>query len=189
MRRRSQPWLYDGGVTATLQREAEPHERHGARAKLVATDPRALLAGLIASAGLIHVAATFQHINEAWTLPLAYALTAAGQLLAAWLIVRRPDDRRVLEAGAVLCAAVAFVWIFTRTTGVPLGPGGGEVEAPGVGDTIATVQEVAFAGIAVALLRRPHRRWAWLASPVGVRLAYAVLSATMLVGALGGHEH
>jgi hypothetical protein len=101
----------------------------------------------------------------------------------------RSRGRRVLEAGALLCAAVAFAWIFTRTTGLPLAPGGGEPEPPGIGDTIATAQELAFVALAVALVRRPERGWAWLASPVGVRLTYALLWATMLSGTLGGHEH
>lgn len=173
-------------MTAKPQREAGPRE---ARGHIAATDPRALLAALIASAGAIHVAATLQHLGEAWTLPAAYALTAAGQLLAAWLIVRGVGGRRVLEAGALLCGAVVLGWVFTRTTGVPLAPGAGEPEPPGIGDTIATAQQLAFVGLAVALLRRPERRWAWLAGPVGMRLTYALLWATMLTGTLGGHEH
>lgn len=172
-------------MTATLQREADPPD---ARVRVAATDPRALLAGLIASAGAIHVAATFQHLGEVWTLPAAYALTAVAQLFAAWLIVRGAGGRRVLEAAVLLCATVAFGWVFTRTTGVPLA-GAGEVEPPGIGDTIATVQEIVFVGLAIAFMRRPERRWAWLAGPIGIRLTYALLWATMLSGALGGHEH
>jgi hypothetical protein len=54
------------------------------------------------------------------------------------------------------------------------------------------VQELLFAAAALALVRRPQqseRRLASLGSPIGVRLVFMLLSASLFVAALGGHKH
>lgn len=174
-------------VTAPRRSDDADARRAGTTA-LPATDPRALLASVVASAGFIHVAATFQHTDEQWTLPAFFAVLAVAQLLAAWWIVRRPTGDRLLKAVAVVSAVVATLWFFSRTTGVPYSPEHG-VEKIGIGDTIATLLEVGAVALVVSLVRRPGRRYAWLSSPIGLRMTYAVLSAAMLTGALGGHKH
>jgi hypothetical protein len=95
----------------------------------------------------------------------------------------------MLKLAAVGSAAVALLWIFSRTTGVPFGPDAGKVSSVGVADTIATLQELAFAAIAAVVVWRDERRLAWLSGPLGVRLTFAVLSLTLFMAALGGHQH
>lgn len=181
------------------------HDRDGApRAGLVAHGPptapqpasvpgRVLaLVGLAATAGVIHLVATVEHVGDDWPLGVFFALVGSGQLLAARSIYRRPDDRRVLKAVAAGSVAIALLWLLSRTTGLPFGPRAGKVSSVGAADTIATLQELAFAAIVAATVRQPENgtpRLAWLNSGLGTRLTTAVLSASLLVAAIGGHEH
>jgi len=180
------------------ERVAQPPGHHDARGS---REPRgrasgsgvtALLAGLAGVAGIIHVLAAIEHLDDGWTLVVFFALVATGQLLGAWWIYHRPDDQRVLGATAVVNVAVALLWIFSRTTSLPFGPDAGRVISVGAADTIATLQELTFAMLVAAVLWQPERRQrrlGWLSSPMGTRLTYAILSATLFVAALGGHKH
>jgi hypothetical protein len=85
--------------------------------------------------------------------------------------------------------AVALLWVFSRTTGLPLGSDAGDVAKVGVGDTVATLLELAFAALAGLVLWRGHQRVAWLSGPLGVRLTYTALTASILLAAMGGHQH
>ncbi|MEJ7797391.1 MAG: hypothetical protein WKF42_02745 [Solirubrobacteraceae bacterium] len=168
-----------------------PVERAAPRLASVAGSVLAL-AGLVATAGVIHVVAAVQHVAEDWWLGVFFVLVGAGQLLAGWRIYRWPEDRRLLSLAAVGGVVVALLWAFSRTTGIPFGPEAGKVSAVGVADTIATLQELAFAALVVALVRRPEpgvERLAWLNGGLGVRLTPAILSASLFIAAIGGHEH
>ncbi|HWC27573.1 MAG TPA: hypothetical protein VG474_13375 [Solirubrobacteraceae bacterium] len=150
------------------------------------------LAGLAGTAGLIHLVAALQHVDENWMLPVFFALVGAAQVAAGWRIHRVPGEPGLLVAVALGAVALALLWVFSRTTGVPFGPDAGEVSSVGVADTIVTLLELAFAALAAALVTQPARgeqRLAWLDSPMGVRLTFAVLSMALLLAALGGHEH
>ena len=136
--------------------------------------------------------ATVEHLGDDRLPGLFFALVGVAQLFAARWIYRRPGDRRMLAAAAAGSAAVALLWIVSRTTGLPFGIEGGDVSKVGVADAIATLQELAFAAIVAALLWRPERggtRLAWLSGGIGVRLTYAVLTAALFMAAIGGHEH
>jgi hypothetical protein len=149
------------------------------------------LAGLVATAGVIHVVATVEHITEDQLLGVFFALVGTGQLYAGWRIYRRRYDQRLLAIVAVANVAIALLWVISRTVGVPIGPESGRISAVGVADTIATLQEFAFAAIVVVLLR-PRERGsplAWLSSALGTRLTSAILSASLFMAAIGGHEH
>lgn len=146
--------------------------------------------GLAGSAGIIHLVASVEHFTTAeWTFALFFVVVGAGQLLAAWLMHRDPHDVRLLKLVAAASVGVAMLWILSRTTGVPVGPDAGEVAAVGVADTIATLQELSLAALAVTVLRRGERSVAWLSSPIGSRLTFALLSMTLMLAVLGGHEH
>jgi hypothetical protein len=147
------------------------------------------LVGLAGVAGLVHLVAAIEHVTEPWTLPVFFLVVGAGQLFAAWAIHRDPRDERLLKLVAVGSVGVALLWIFSRTTGVPVGPDAGEVESVGVADTIATMLELGLAALAGTILWRGERAVAWLAGPIGIRLTYAVLSLTLMMAAFGGHEH
>lgn len=149
------------------------------------------LSGLSLSAGTIHLVAVAQHLDTTWTLPLFFALLAAGQFYVAWAAHRRPADRELLVVAAATSVVVALLWVLSRTVGLSFGPEQG-VSSIGVSDTIASIEEVAFAVIAVGVVRDPdrsERQLAWLASPMGVRVTLMCVSSTLFVAALGGHRH
>lgn len=146
------------------------------------------LAGLAATAGVIHVVATVEHLNENVTLWGFFALVGVAQLLAGWRIYSRTVDRRLLNLVALGSVAVVLLWIFSRTTGLPFGPDAGEVSGVGAADTIATLHELTFA--AIVWRAAAGDGWlAWLSSGIGTRLTFAFLSMTLFMAALGGHEH
>jgi hypothetical protein len=147
------------------------------------------LAGLAASAGLIHLVASVEHFGVDWELGAFFVIVALAQVAAAWLIYRDAASERLLALVAVGSVAVALLWVFSRTTGLPFGPDAGNVAKVGVGDTIATLLELAFAALAGLVLWRGHQRVAWLSGPIGVRLTYAGLTASILLAAMGGHQH
>jgi hypothetical protein len=149
------------------------------------------LSGLSLTAGTIHLVAAVQHTDVNWTLPAFFALVGAGQLLVSWAIYHRPAGRRLLTAAALGSIVVGVLWVWSRTVGLSFGPETGK-RAIGVSDTIATLQELIFAAIALALVRRPQsaeRRLAWLGSPMGLRFTFMILSSSLFIAALGGHKH
>lgn len=149
------------------------------------------LSGLAVTAGTIHLVAAVQHLDVNWTLPAFFVLVGTGQLLLAWQIYRTPGDRRLLAAAAAASVVVALLWLWSRTIGLSFGPETGR-RAAGVADSIATAQELLFAAVALALARSPQRseqRLASLGSPMGLRLTFMLLSASLLTAALGGHKH
>jgi hypothetical protein len=146
------------------------------------------LSGLAATAGLIHLVAAGQHFDISWELGTFFALCAVGQFAAAWLIYRGAAGSSLLALAAAGSVTVAMLWVFSRTTGMPFGPEPGRSKV-GVEDTVATLLEFVFAGLAWPVLRGGDQRVAWLSSPLGVRLTYAVLTASFLLAATGGHHH
>jgi hypothetical protein len=147
------------------------------------------LSALAATAGVIHLVAAIEHVAVSWMLGMFFALVGTGQLAAGWWIQRSPQDERMLKLTAVGSVAVALLWVFSRSTGLPIGPDAGKVSSVGVADTIATLQELAFAAIVAVIVWRDERRLAWLSGPFGLRLTVAVLSMTLFTAALGGHQH
>jgi hypothetical protein len=71
----------------------------------------------------------------------------------AGVVVLRPT-RPLLQAGLIANAGVVALWVYTRTLGIPFGPGGGEVEALGAADLLASGFEVMAIVVAVVALRR-----------------------------------
>lgn len=147
--------------------------------------------GLALTSGTIHVIAAIEHWGDNWMLGAFFALVGVGQLFAASWLFRRPADQRMLTALAVGSIIVSLLWVFSRTTGIAFGPEPGRAKV-GVADTITTLQQFAVAAIVLALQRRPEqgdKRLAWLGGPLATRVTFALLSATMLTAAVGGHEH
>ena len=147
------------------------------------------LSGLAGTAGVIHIVASVEHVGAEWALGAFFLLVGAGQMLAAWAIYRDAQDMRMLTAIALASVGVALLWIFSRTTGLPFGPDAGEVAKAGVADTVATLQELGLAAIVALVAWRGERPVAWLSGAMGLRLTFAVLSLTLMMAALGGHEH
>jgi len=149
------------------------------------------IAGLALTSGTIHVIAAAEHVGDDWLLGVFFALVGAGQLFAAWWIFHKPHDERMLKLVAVASVVVSLLWVFSRTTGIAFGPEPGRASV-GVADAITTLQQFILAAIVVALLWRSEpgdRRLAWMNGAVATRLLPALLTATMLTAAFGGHEH
>lgn len=159
-------------------------------ARVVALPHGALaLAGLAATAGVIHLVAAIEHIGAEWELAIFFVLAGAGQFAAGWRIYLDASDARLLKLVAGASIVLALLWIWSRTTGMPFGPESGRIAKVGVGDTIATLLELAFAALVVVVLTRGERALAWLSSGIGVRLTCAVLSLALMMAAVGGHQH
>jgi hypothetical protein len=146
------------------------------------------LAGLAGTAGIVHLIAMIEHLGEEWTLAAFFAIVGGAQIAAGWWIHRDGTDTRLLALIAVGSVAIALLWLFSRTTGLSFGPETGR-RPIGVGDTIATLLELTFAGLAGLRLSRGEQRLAWLSGGMGIRLTFAVLSMALMLSALGGHEH
>ncbi len=155
--------------------------------------PVLLLIGFAVIAGCIHAAVAPEHFDEAFLHGLFFAVLAPVQLgLAVW-IYRRPEDRRALVASTLVNLGVVAVWVVSRTVGVPVGPDAWRPEAVGVVDVVATVDELAIAAYAAAIVRPPwpiSARFAWLTSEGGSRLGFMLLSSTLFLAMFsGGHHH
>lgn len=153
--------------------------------------PVIALSGLMLTAGTIHLVAAVQHLDLSWPLPTFFAVIGALQLYGTWAFYERPDHRALLVAAAVGSIVIGVLWCFSRTTGLSFGPEQGRAKV-GVSDTIATLQEFAFAAVAIGLVWRPERakrRLAWLAGPIGLRVTFMLLPAMLFIAALGGHKH
>ena len=102
------------------------------------------------------------------------------------LIFQQPGNRRILVAGAAGSAAIVFVWLVTRTSGLPFGPNPWVPEAAGAADVISTLDEV---GAIVLLLGALY-----LQRPAGIQLRLAAMFGGCLflfsvLAGFGGHGH
>lgn len=145
-----------------------------------AVEARTSLALASLSAGLIHVMAGFHHWSEYWLFGFGMFLMAVAQVAGAAALGYTSSRLAPWGAVAVNLPIVAL-WIWSRTTGLPLGPAPGEAEAIGVPDAVCTFTELVLAGGVVALLRgagdRALSRWSTLAL------------VTFAVGAMTGFGH
>jgi hypothetical protein len=112
---------------------------------------------LSAAASIVHVAVCPEHLREAAIYGVFFAAVASVQL--GWAACARLKRWTWLPAvGLAGNLAIVVLWAVTRTVGVPLGPGAGEVESIGVLDIVATACEVGVVvACAVALHQRTHR--------------------------------
>jgi hypothetical protein len=144
-----------------------------------------LLAGLAFMGGLIHVGAAVDHASEVPAYTPAFLGVAFAQFVWAYLLWRGPT-RRTLLAGGALCLGVLFVWLLSRTVGVPFGPHPWQPEQLGVADVVESVDELVAAAVAIALAsssKSPLARRLVDVAPAGLLV---VLFVSMLYG-LGAH--
>jgi hypothetical protein len=131
------------------------------------TEPALLLGALAWAAGVMHAAASAEHLEE-WPLAAAFfaGLMTAQLGLGAWLWAR--PRRRALVAAAAGSLAIVALWAVSRTVGLPFGPEAGHPEAVGVLDAMTVADELALAGCSVAVVRGSIRP---LRHPLALRLA------------------
>lgn len=119
-----------------------------------------MAAALSLAAALIHASVIASHFQEYWLFGLFFAASAVLQLVWAGLVWSGHDERWLLVAGAVGNFAVAVLWLYTRTVGLPIGPEAGETEVAGVHDVLATATELGIAAlIAVRFAGRAPTGW------------------------------
>jgi hypothetical protein len=97
-------------------------------------------AAFSAGAATIHFAEISTHVEEYWVFGAFFFAVAWFQAASAVVVVERPD-RRLIDVVVVVNAITIGIWIWSRTTGLPIGPEAGEAEAVGAADLLATVLE------------------------------------------------
>ncbi|WP_411283849.1 hypothetical protein [Lapillicoccus sp.] len=147
---------------------------------------RRLLAAALIGSALLHAAVVPEHQREWPAAGAFFMVLAAAQL---WLAVAVRLSARlqpaVLPTVAALCAGTLAVWVYSRSLGMPFGPGAGIPEPVGVADVGASLLELAALFIALVLLR--DRGWL-RHPPASAHLRWLALVAVVAVtsGALAG---
>jgi hypothetical protein len=128
--------------------------------------PRALAGPftfLSLGAAAIHFAVVPEHFEEWWAFGLFFVTVGWFQALWPMAYLVQPS-RQLVWLGIGVNLATVFVWVWSRTAGLPFGPEAGIVENVGSRDLLASVFElVLVAGLLVTL------------APGGRRLAEASL--------------
>ena len=147
-----------------------------------AADLRLLLvAGLLGSAA-IHAAVIPAHLAEWAAAGAFFVVLVVAELGVAALLLARPQPRVLFAAAAVSIGPLAL-WFYSRTVGIPFGPGAGAPEKVGLSDITACVLEISTLVVAFLLLRsseRLQRR-----PPASAHLRWLVLVAVIAVTAIG----
>jgi len=103
-------------------------------------------AGLSLLAAFIHAWVMPEHLAEWWGYGAFFLVAAIFQTLYALVLLRHPESW-LLRLGIATNLALITLWVWTRTTGIPLvGPAAGELEPAG---RIDVVTKVAEAGVVV----------------------------------------
>ena len=149
---------------------------------------RSWVAALCLAASVLHVSAAADHRGMGGHVAFFLAIAIIQSILAAAVLWTRPG--RWLSAGAVVNLAIAFIWVLSRTTGLPV-DGSSAPEAIGLKDGISTVLEIGTAAGAGLwwLLPEGARR---VGLPSGRRATALVGTGVWAVGAAGlfaGHTH
>jgi hypothetical protein len=151
-----------------------------------AHDLRLLLTAGLLGAAAIHAAVIPAHLAQ-WGPAGAFfiALTAAELATAAALTRPHPQPGVLLAAAAASIGPLAL-WLYSRTTGIPFGPGAGTPEPIGLADLAASALEVTTLLIAITLLRRTTQLQNQPPTPAHTRwLTLTTLIAATTIGLAG----
>jgi hypothetical protein len=146
----------------------------------------------LAAAG-IHFAVIGEHFQEYVVFGVFFSLVAWFQALWALGVVVAPT-RWTLAVGLMANAAIACVWLVSRTAGVPVGPEPGVAEPVAILDLFSTVLELLIiAGCAALLLRGRYSRPSGGRRPralfVGTLALGLIILSTIGIAAAGEDEH
>ena len=148
----------------------------------------ALVAALAsAGAGTIHLVLAEPHFDEWWGFGVFFVGAGAVQIAWAALAATYPS-RQLLVIGAIGNAAIVFVWLLTRTTGLPIGPDAGATEAVGSADLAATSFELVLVAAAVLLLSGLTPVTARRVTTAGLA-ALCLLATTLALAGEADHGH
>jgi hypothetical protein len=113
-----------------------------------------IAASSVASAA-IHFSVIGEHFQEVWYFGVFFMVVAWAQLAWGVAIILRPS-RRLFLAGAALQSALVVIYVWSRTTGLPIGADPWQPESVAFADLLSTVLEVVAAAGALVLVLRPH---------------------------------
>ena len=121
-------------------------------------DVRLLLVTALLCSAHLHVAVIPEHLTGWGAAALLLLLLAAAEVAVAAMLLQR-QRRAVLVVAALVAVVPLVLWLYSRTAGLPFGPGAGSAETFGVPGTVAAILEVVTLLAALLLLRRTD----WLA--------------------------
>ena len=186
-------------MAGDMQGELMVEEAHARPATGVASAERSersertmLLVILAATAALIHAKALFDHASHYWLFGVFFGVLAYAQVFWAFLVYRRPGERRWFMPAAVVSLAVVGLWLVTRSVGLPFGPWAGRPEPLAITDITASLNELLLAGLIVAMVHPEGRvaaRLRWLDGANCVRVGSLVIALSLLAVLLGNHTH
>lgn len=149
------------------------------------------VAGLAsAGAAAIHFAVFPAHLSESLAEGAFFAALAAFQVL--WALALWQWQRwQLLSLGALVNAGAVLLWLVTRTTGLPFGPGAGVAEPVGLAGMLTIALELAVCVSVLWWLRpRPARMLRSAATSLtAVGAAVAVVLGLSVPGVLAGVGH
>ncbi len=108
-------------------------------------------------AALIHVLVMPEHFHEWWGYGAFFLVAGLAQAAFAVVVVGWPRERLLL-LGILGNLAIVALWGWTRTVGIPFGPGAGEVEAVGVMDAVCSATEAVLAVVLMIVLWQARAR-------------------------------
>jgi hypothetical protein len=151
---------------------------------------RALVVACCIGAAVVHFAYAPVHIDEDALHGVFFLAVAWAQLTLAFALARWREARWPWLAAAGVNAAVAAVWVISRTAGVP----GSDAEPVGFPDALATgLEVVAVAGALLALrpavATRPVARLHPVLGGVAALALMGVVSASVTPSLAGEHNH
>jgi hypothetical protein len=136
--------------------------------------------GLMAAAGVLHLAFAPDHIKEYLPFGIAFYVMGVGQLGGAVAVGVWKRSRRVLFAAVLANVGLCALWLVTRTVGLPIGATPWTAEKIGVADSVCVAFQLTLAGLLGFLLaRRPA-----FSRLRGRRIGFITAAAVMTVFAL-----
>jgi hypothetical protein len=179
------------------QRRPAPHRRPRGRAqerpsaaRTAQAETYRVLGALSIVTAALHAKALADHASHYWLFGVFFGILTCWQTGWGVRAYRARLSRRALVTGAWVNVCVVLVWLISRTVGMPIGPWSGEVEAIGVIDAMASIDELAIAALVASLVSTaPRPVLAWLPGGYAVRLGMMLGSASLFAITIGGHTH
>lgn len=170
-------WLERRGRLARPVLQVRGSDRRADRATLT-TALTVIALVTSGAAGAIHLAAAPSHVEEIGLLGWGFVVAAVFQF--GWpLAYGIEPSRRAVRIGIIGNVAIAAAWLWSRTVGLPLGPGAGIAEAVGVPDAASTVFELL---LLVVLVGRELGLEQWLVPRLRHAQGLVVIALVPMVG-------
>jgi hypothetical protein len=143
---------------------------------------RVLLGAALAASAVIHAAVVGEHLSQWPAAGIFFIALAGAELVAAALLVLAGPRPAILLGAVAISIGPLVLWAYSRTLGIPFGPGAGTPEPIGLPDLAAFVLETATLLAAATLLA--NREWLHR-PPVPAHLRALLLTALIAVTTIG----